>query len=312
MALSQLWLDGEYVKYAQTRRVMIRHRADELLAALETFASLDHAPNLPELEDRGISFAGMLDTGQVHYMGHSFGASTVLHAAHSRRHSFRAPRPATVIAHDPVSDWLPDDTRRSLFDDRRLRGGRYYGEFAGFTGDDVRAEGQMENDGAEDKTSAAAATTTTKTSPPSIHDLHMLVLSSHEWSTKRWGASHILSDMHERGLFGARSNANTEQRGDGGVLISRVQVIDKAHHSEFSDTSMLTPLWLTRAVNLTGSRNPSDTAREIHQRTLDCLRDWESVHKKLKAGQPTGENLIRDDKANKFRTFVEYLSALLL
>jgi hypothetical protein len=42
------------------------------------------------------------------------------------------------------------------------------------------------------------------------------------------------------------------------------------------------------------------------------LRDWESVHKKLKAGQPTGENLIRNDKANKFRTFVEYLSALLL
>ena len=275
---------------------MIRHRADELLAALEAFASLDHAPNLPELEDRGVSFAGVLDTREVHYMGHSFGASTVLHAAHSPPRSSRAPRPATVIAHDPVSDWLPDDTRRSLFDDRRLRGGRYYGEFIGFTGDDARAEGRMGNDGAEDETSAAAATST-KTLPPSIHDLHMLVLSSHEWSTKRWGASHILSDMHERGLFGARSNANTEQRGGGGVSVSRVQVIDQAYHSEFSDTCMLTPLWLARASNLTGSRNPSDTAREIHQRTLDFLRDWESVHKKSKAGAPAGENLIRDDKS---------------
>jgi hypothetical protein len=44
-------------------------------------------------------------------------------------------------------------------------------------------------------------------------------------------------------------------------------VIDGAHHTEFSDSSILMPLWLARATGVTGQRNPIDTAKEIAQET---------------------------------------------
>ena len=49
------------------------------------------------------------------------------------------------------------------------------------------------------------------------------------------------------------------------------------HHNEFSDTGMLTPTWLARAVGLTGPRNPIESAKDVAQRTLDFLhtsRQW--------------------------------------
>jgi pimeloyl-ACP methyl ester carboxylesterase len=315
---------------------MVEHRADELLAALETFVSL-HTTNLPELEEQGIGFVGQLDIHEIHYMGHSFGASTILHAAYSRqrrrrgdsddeidgqfsisnnnqksklmmtspalrRHSVQLPQPATLIAHDPVSDWLPDDTRHSLFEKQRLQGSRFLEEFKGFTGDDDETVAERAKNHDKDETTndnnnnnnneaaTTAATATITSSSSSIHDFHILVLSSHEWFTKQLEASHILFDMHERGQFGARPKMEGEKHGSSSsaetaetaapASISHVKVIDQAFHNEFSDTCMLTPLWIARASKITGLRNPIHTAEEIHQDTLAFLQAWRRVHKK--------------------------------
>jgi hypothetical protein len=52
--------------------------------------------------------------------------------------------------------------------------------------------------------------------------------------------------------------------------------IYQSNHNEFSDTSMLTPLWLARPVGLTGPRNPIHTAMEIAQQTLAFLQRVEA------------------------------------
>jgi hypothetical protein len=61
------------------------------------------------------------------------------------------------------------------------------------------------------------------------------------------------------------------QIGELGPDLSQFGVIRDAHHTEFSDTSMLTPLWLARSVGVTGKRNPLDTAEEIKHRTVDFI-----------------------------------------
>ncbi|KAL7553403.1 hypothetical protein ACHAWF_016705 [Thalassiosira exigua] len=93
----------------------------------------------------------------------------------------------------------------------------------------------------------------------SIHDVDMLFLYSEEWAEKGWGAYHQIKELHDRQKLGPK----------GGT--SEVGVISKAKHQEFSDTCMLTPLWLARATGLTGERNPHDTAEEIGLRTVNFL-----------------------------------------
>ncbi len=149
-------------------------------------------------------------------------------------HAARKRPPTSVIAHEPACDWIPDGTRASLFNSERL------------------AESQVDYTywkvDAKDDLSA------------SVHDHDMLILYSSEWQKKKWGGVDALLDMYERGRFGP----------PGGV--SKVAVIAGAHHNEFSDTCMLTPLWLARATGLTGERNPLDTALEIHEHTISFLK----------------------------------------
>jgi hypothetical protein len=229
---------------------MVRHRADKLLAAHETFALLNDAPNLPELEDwwsalrvRLIPTGGCTTWGTPLAPQPSSTPRTTPAAARSG-----CPGPPWWSRTTPCPIGPPTIHVGACLTIVGSGGGSYYDEFTGFTGDDViRAGGQLENDCADDETSAAvaaaAATTATKTLPPPKHNLHVHVLFSHKWSIKRWGASHILSGMHEQGLFGARLNASAEQWVDWGVFVSHVQVINWAHHSKFFDASMLKPLW---------------------------------------------------------------------
>jgi pimeloyl-ACP methyl ester carboxylesterase len=216
---------------------MVEFRTEELLAAVESMISLN-TKNIPALTSLGVSFVGKLDTNEVHYMGHSFGASTALDA------SLKRP-PASVIAHDPVSGWLPNRTRFSLFETERLEGSvvnySYY-----WVDDDELAEQEAAD-----------------LSGPSVHDINTLILFSHEWHSNNWEGTQLLHDMYQRNRFGP----------EGGI--GRVKVIDGAHHNEFSDTSMLTPTWLARETGMTGSRNPLDTAWDIRVSTLEFLRELE-------------------------------------
>jgi hypothetical protein len=210
---------------------MTEYRSEEFLAATEHVIDLNRH-NLPELEDAGVSFVGKLDTDEIHYMGHSFGGATSFHAA--RKAGKR--RPSSVIAHEPASEWIPDATRGSLFDAKRLKGSNTNYTF--WTSDSTDGHSS------------------------SVHDFDLLVLFSHEWERKQWGGVEVLQDMQQRGMFG---------RKQGGI--SRVEVVDSAHHIEFSDMAMLTPTWLARGVGMTGEKSPLESAKDIHMRTLNFLKE---------------------------------------
>ena len=219
-------------KYWRSRRAMTEFRSEELLAAVELMASLN-TENIPELDSLGLSFIDALETGEIHYMGHSFGASTSLHAA------WKIPPSGSVIAHEPVSEWLPDSSRFSLYEKERLNGSAVNctAKWIETSSSDPKIEKDLN----------------------SIHDTNLLFLFSHEWSSKEWSGTHILRDMHQRKKFGSEEG------------ISSIKVIEGAHHNEFSDTCMLTPTWLARETNLTGSRNPLHTASDIHKLTMEFL-----------------------------------------
>jgi hypothetical protein len=224
---------------------MTAYRAQELLAVVESFLGLNQE-NIPELEAVGLDFRGKLDVDDIHYMGHSFGGATSIHAAVHRP-------PRSVLAHDPASDWIPRESQRKLFDMERIGKGAK-ANHTYWTSNHDNSESFPGGD-ENDRISA------------SLHDeTHMLILFSEEWFSRNWAGADVLKEMHDRSRLGPK----------GGV--SRVGVIDQAYHQEFSDACMLTPLWLARAVGLTGPRNPLDTAKQIHVETVNFLNALRGTH----------------------------------
>lgn len=73
---------------------------------------------------------------------------------------------------------------------------------------------------------------------------------------QNWGESHIIEEMHQKGRFGPEQG------------VTAFSVVRDAHHNEFSDMCMLTPLWLARGTGVTNEkRNPLETAKEIEEQT---------------------------------------------
>lgn len=218
--------EGRIYLFRRHRRVMTEYRSEEFLAAVSATIALSH-DNIEELERHNVSFVGKLKVNEVHYMGHSFGGATSLHAARKRP-------PTSIIAHEPAAEWIPDGTRASLFDQKRLAGSH-----GNYTYWEVHANDDLAH---------------------SLHDTEMLILYSSEWQEKKWGGVDALSDMYARGQFGPPNGS------------SKVAVIAGAHHNEFSDTCLLTPVWLARATGITGKRSPIESAEEIHLHTLAFLK----------------------------------------
>merc|ERR1712060_649269 len=96
---------------------------------------------------------------------------------------------------------------------------------------------------------------------PSIHDLDLFFLYSYQYAKLGWGEYNLFKDLFKRGLFG-RSNGSS----DFGFVYN-------AHHSEFSDCCMKVPLWLARATEMTGLRNPHETAEEVSTRTSAFIEE---------------------------------------
>jgi len=239
-SLGKLWMDGKHVEYVRSRRRKTDYRAKELLAAAEAFLELNDVKendggSLPD----GISLSGRILTDDVTFMGHSFGGATVLTAANRRPDVVRS-----VIAHDPAADWMPDDSRRSLFASHLLEGLGANHSFDGGTG------GFEEE---EDRTAKGR----------SIHDTNMLLMFSQQWRDKEWAWSHVLEELHRTGRLGPS--------GDLGGGFSDYRVIRGSNHQEFSDTCMLLPTWLARGVGAAGGRNPIHTAAEIGELTRSYL-----------------------------------------
>ncbi|KAL3908998.1 MAG: hypothetical protein SGILL_008266 [Bacillariaceae sp.] len=244
----QQWLGGEKDLYKQSRRTMTAYRAQELLAVVDSFLHLNENA-LPELHGIGLDFRNKLDTSDVHYMGHSFGGATALHAA-----LYRPPK--SVLAHDPATDWMPKESRLSLFDIERLKDSTL--DHSYWTEGSDAMETSSSNENNEDESEAE----NDRKSKSTLHDTtELMILFSDEWYSKKWSGSDVLRDMNEREVFGRK----------GGT--SQFGVVDGAHHSAFSDVCMITPTWIARQVGLTGPRNPHDAARVIHEETIGFLKD---------------------------------------
>ena len=140
-----------------------------------------------------------------------------------------------VVAHEPALDWTPDDALASLFAVSRTQG--LNNSFSG-------SHGGIESEPTQF----------------SVHDLDLLLLFSDEWKKSGEAWNHLLHEMHLAKRLGRKDGPST------------LHYIEQAHHTEFSDTSMLMPLWLSRATRLTGTRNPIDTAKEIQAHTNDFLQ----------------------------------------
>jgi predicted dienelactone hydrolase len=261
------------IDYLQARRQQTEYRADEMIAATEALLALDCAgPSRPvTFGDKTIpSFRERLKHDQVFFMGHSYGGATALAAAHRRPELVRA-----VVAHDPALDWLPNATRRSLLDASRWLDLL-----------DLRAKYAKNNFVLEDWTDNGARHTNTGKS--SIHDVEMLILFSDEWRKQRLMRPDIVIEMYNAHRLGPNTEAieagnSVDKINADSTSISEidmkstevlkrvnnslVDVIESAHHIEFEDTCMMLPLWMSRTLGMTGTRNPCETAAEIAHHT---------------------------------------------
>lgn len=226
--------------FENARRAMTEYRTKEFIATVQAVKDLNSA-NLPMLEQMNISFVNRLDSNEIHYMGHSFGGVTALHAAHVSD-SNGLPQPTSVLAYEPALGWLPKPSLASILDPQRLEGKAEVVEVSSASWVDPSYDPSADPH-----------------SP--LHEQNLLILFSHEWKKKNWGASDAFMDMQARGTFG-------DSRGN---KVARVAVIDSAHHNEFSDISMLTPTWLARVSGITGQKSPIETAQDIHNMTLAFL-----------------------------------------
>jgi pimeloyl-ACP methyl ester carboxylesterase len=237
-----LWQQGLTVDYARARRRQTEHRVREFIAATElllqlTMPAVGESKNdsHPEWHEPLDNLRSMLTNVQINhttFIGHSHGGVTALTAANRRPDLVQA-----VVAHEPAMDWAPDDCRRSLFQSKRiLQDSTLPLQYDGGTGN-------FEVPGTDANHSS------------SIHDLDLLIMNSNQWAEKGWGSVALFETLFHHGHIG-RPNGH-----------SRHVVVANATHNEFSDTSMLTPLWLARPIVLAGPRSPIDTAAEIAEHT---------------------------------------------
>ena len=142
----------------------------------------------------------------------------------------------TVIAHDPAIDWANTSAMSSLFAHSRItnltKASIYKAEILGEPRKD-----------------------------DSIHrSANTLLLFSEDWVRKEWALTPLIQEMQEHKLLGSNETLFT------------YDFVPGMYHNEFSDTNMLTPTWLGRAVGMTGARNPIHTAKEAAEKTTSFLQ----------------------------------------
>lgn len=217
-----------------------RRRTDHRVQEFIAAVEAVHRMDQEDIPGLGFSLRGRLSKSETFFMGHSFGGATALTAAKRRPDLLTA-----IVAHEPAVDWMPDDARHSLLPPTKLQDFEH--SWKGGTG------------GHEGLSKAEEGS--------SIHENNMLILFSQEWRDKKWAGSDTIEEMYARNRLGP----------DLGVSVAKT--IQDASHNEFSDTCMLTPLWLARSTGITGKRNPVETAKEIHEITKTFL---ESVRHRTK------------------------------
>jgi len=93
----------------------------------------------------------------------------------------------------------------------------------------------------------------------SLRNTRTLVLFSHEWVDYKW-------DLFVQVLNGQHVLDKT---------ISKVTHAKHSRHTQFSDTCLILPLFLTRRIGICGIEDPARIAEDIHNITLDFLMQGE-------------------------------------
>lgn len=251
-SIGDLAQKGKKLEHILARRKQTDYRTREFLAAAESFLQLNKK-NIKELEDAGISFVGKLKTDDFLAMGHSFGAATALTACGRKSEMF-----SCCISHDPAIDWVPDDVRMELFATERVKETKlkYDGGTCGFEKGSERSSSEKKKQGPFSIFGKVFEEDSDKTKKSSVHDVDHFFLYSNEFMDKGWGEYKLIAELSRLNLLGSKSR------------FSEVGYVYKTQHSEFSDSCSKLPLWLARAVGMTGPRNPIETGEEIAQRTL--------------------------------------------
>lgn len=233
-------------EYIRLRRSQANYRAVEYMAAAEALRDLNFK-NIPILSEIGISFVGKLNVNEFIAAGHSFGASTAITIAARCPEMF-----SSVVAHDPASDWMPDDVRMALFENHRLGDLSYTGGTGGYdTNNSFNKSSLLSN---------VLSKLTNSSKERNIHDMNLCFLFSEEFYRNGWGGSKLLQKMKQRDTIVSPNH------------VSCFEVIKNTCHVEFSDMGMLTPLWLSRLTGMCNkNRNTHDTAKEIGKTTLRFL-----------------------------------------
>lgn len=259
--------------YVKERRQRTNHRVNEMLSVTIGLYEFNHNmhyhPTKMNHNNHHINvlFYNRIKLNEIIYMGHSYGGATALTAAYRAHSDFF--NVLAVIAYDPMVDWIPDDARRSLFPNDRIHDLK-----EGVLSSNILFEGGTgrfrddSDDNSDDALSNNGNITTTTTKLSSIHDNNMLILISDQWHNQMkdsdiWAGTHTLMKMYEMKRFGNAQNNS----------LSNVQIIPYCCHNEFSDTCMLTPLWLAQAIQLTGSNHPISTSIDISYRTIQFIQN---------------------------------------
>jgi len=277
--ISKLDKDRKFAEKVRARRKQMEHRIAEMITAREEMTKWnDNKVYAYDLDMKlvNLSFVGSLDLKNAISIGHSFGGGTAIAVVSRRPDLF-----GSVVALDPMTDWMPDDCRKDFFrviEDKLKKDSSAMKYNGGTIGYDVeKPSNDQDSINIEMDRVDMCGTKESCSISKSVHNKEMLLLFSQEWETHKVGSISLIQHMHSTGKFGPNKvdyenkkvigNATNGNEGN----LSDVGIIAGMNHPGFSDVCMLGPVRILRAIGVIGKNNPIESADIISARIIDFV-----------------------------------------